>query len=217
MSQFAVIGLGRFGSTASKELIKMGHSVLGIDIDQKVVDKLADEITQAVIVDVSDKSALKELGLENYDTILVAIGSNFQASLLCVVHLKSLGLENIWVKATSNDEHLILNKLGITRIIHPEEEMGVKVAQALSYPMVNDYISLGNGKFIVEIEVNETLEDTSIKNAIEGEEKNIHILVVKRKINVHVHPDGDFLLKAKDVLVLLGDLNQLKSIAPKLM
>lgn len=217
MGQFAVIGLGRFGSTASKELIKMGHSVLGIDIDQKVVDKLADDITQAVIVDVTDKNALKELGLENYDTILVAIGSNFQASLLCVVHLKSLGLENIWVKATSSDEHLILNKLGITRIIHPEEEMGVKIAQALSYPMVNDYISLGNGKFIVEIEVNEHLEDTNIEAIIAGSEKDIHILVVKRKNNFHIHPEGTFLLKAKDVLVLLGHLDQLKSLAPKLM
>ena len=90
MGQFAVIGLGRFGSTASRELIKMGHSVLGIDINPRIVDKYADELTHAVIVDVTDQDALEELGLENYDVILVAIGSDFQASLLCVVHLNRL-------------------------------------------------------------------------------------------------------------------------------
>src|SRR5699024_6799188 len=146
-----------FGSTASRVLMKMGHGVLGIDANPKVVDKYADELSQAVIVDVTDHAALDELGLDNYAVALVAIGSDFQASLLCVVHLKSRGIEGIWVKATSSAEHLILTKLGVTRIIHPEEEMGTRVAQALSYPMVNDYISLGNGEFIVEIDVSERL------------------------------------------------------------
>src|SRR5699024_10665988 len=106
----------------------MGHSVLGIDSNPKVIDKYADELSQAVIVDVTDPVALDELGLDNYDVVLVAIGSDFQASLLCVVHLKALGVQNLWVKATSSAEHLILTKLDVARIIHPEEEMGVRVA-----------------------------------------------------------------------------------------
>ena len=85
MGQFAVIGLGRFVSAASLELMKMGHSVLGVDTNGKVVDKLADQITHAVIADVTDRAALEELGLDNYDVVLVAIGEEIQASLLCVV------------------------------------------------------------------------------------------------------------------------------------
>ena len=88
MGQFAVIGLGRFGSAASLELMKLGHSVLGVDTDGKTVDKYVDELTHAVIADVTDKHALEELDLGNYDVVLVAIGSDLQASLLCVVHLK---------------------------------------------------------------------------------------------------------------------------------
>src|SRR5690606_28671219 len=99
MGQYAVIGLGRFGSAASHELMKLGHSVLGVDTDPKVIDKHADHITHAVIADVTDRGALEELGLNNYDVVLVAIGEALQASLLCVVHLKSLGIEPIWVKA----------------------------------------------------------------------------------------------------------------------
>src|SRR3546814_1014220 len=90
--------------------MKMGHSVLGVDTDGKVIDKYADQLTHAVIADVTDQAALEELGLDNYDVVLVAIGEEIQASLLCVVHLKSLGIQTIWVKATSHAQHLILSK-----------------------------------------------------------------------------------------------------------
>lgn len=216
MGQFAVIGLGRFGSTASRELMKMGHSVLGIDANPRVVDKYADELSHAVIADVTDRATLEELGLDNYDVVLVAIGSDFQASLLCVVHLKSIGIQKIWVKATSSDEHLILTKMGVTRIVHPEEEMGIRIAQALSYPMVNDYISLGNGEFVVEISVNKNLENTPLCNLFTSTHENIHVLLVKRKTRIFVHPDPDFRLQFKDTLIVSGQLATLRSLAPRM-
>lgn len=216
MGQFAVIGLGRFGATASRELMKMGHAVLGIDISRKAVDQLADQLTQAVIADATDKAALEELGLTNFDVVLVAIGSDFQASLLSVVHLKSLGVEKIWVKATSSAEHLILNKLDVTRIVHPEEEMGVRVAQVLSYPMVNDYISLGNGEFIVEITVSDRLGMQPLSQ-LRDKDDGIHVVLVKRKTDIFLNPAGDFNLQPQDTLVLLGQLNRLRAIAPRLI
>lgn len=216
MAQFAVIGLGRFGSTASRELMKMGHDVLGIDIDPRIIDKYADDLTQAVIADVTEHNALAELALENYDVVLVAIGSDFQASLLCVVHLKSLGIEKIWVKATSSAEHLILTKIGVTRIVHPEEEMGIRVAQTLSYPMVNDYISLGNGEFIVELTISQRLGGTSIQSLIASHEDVLHALLVKRKSRLYPHPDATFELQHNDTLILAGPLVILRSLAPRL-
>lgn len=216
MGQFAVIGLGRFGSAASLELMKLGHSVLGVDTDGKLVDKYADQLTHAVIADVTDHASLEELGLDNYDVVLVAIGEEFQASLLCVVHLKSLGAQTIWVKASSHAQHLILSKLGVARIIHPEEEMGIRVAQTLSYPMVNDYISIGNGEFVVEIDVSERLEGVPLHQVLKGQPDTIHVLIVKRKTQITVHPANDFILHTKDILVLLGQLDTLKTIAPKL-
>ncbi|CAM5383887.1 potassium channel family protein [Eoetvoesiella caeni] len=216
MGQFAVIGLGRFGAAASIELMKLGHSVLGVDTDSKAVNRHVDELTHAVIADVTDKQALEELGLDNYDVVLVAIGSDLQASLLCVVHLKGLGVKNIWVKATSHAQHLILSKIGVARIIHPEEEMGIRVAQLLSYPMVNDYISIGNGEFIVEIDIGEQLNGASIGSFVASSPSALHVLLIKRKAEVIVHPDDSFVLNAKDIMVLLGHLNTLKAIAPKL-
>ena len=215
MGQFAVIGLGRFGASASLELMRMGHSVLGVDASGKLIDQHADSLTRAVIADVTDRAALEELGLDNYDVVLVAIGEDVQASLVCVVHLKSLGIGTIWVKASSHAQHLILSKLGVQRIIHPEEEMGIRVAQALSYPMVNDYISIGNGEFVVEIDVSERLEGEALSAVLAGTH-DLHVLLVKRKTQVTVHPSPEFALQAKDVLVMLGQLSALKTVAPKL-
>ena len=149
--------------------------------------------------------------------VLVAIGDEIQASLVCVVHLKALGIPTIWVKATSGAQHLILNKLGVDRIIHPEEEMGIRVAQALSYPMVNDYISIGNGEFVVEIDVSEHLHGKAVGQVIDDAADDIHVLLVKRRTEVTAHPPRDMILEANDIMVLLGKLQTLKTIAPRLV
>lgn len=216
MGQFAVIGLGRFGAAASTELVKLGHSVLGVDLNSKTANKYADTLTHVVIADVTDRHALEELDLGSYDMVLVAIGAELQACLLCVVHLKSLGVKNIWVKAISHAQHLILGKLGVTRIIHPEQEMGVRVAQLLSYPMVTDYISLGNGEFIVEIDISEEMDNISVNTLLEGVEQEIHVLLVKSKATVTVSPDNGFVLNTNDIIVLLGQLAALRAVARRL-
>src|SRR5690606_381870 len=216
MGQFAVIGLGRFGSATSLELMRQGHSVLGIDIDDKAVDRYADQITRAAIADVTDQNALAELGMDAYDVVLVAIGDVLQASLVCAVHLKALGVNEIWVKATSRAHHLILNKLGVNRIIHPEEEMGIRIAQALSYPMVNDYIPLGNGEFVVEIEISQQVDGKTLDTVLGSDEQPIHALAVKRRSETTPHPPQHFVLRAQDILILLGQLQDLKTAAPKL-
>ncbi|HLS50690.1 MAG TPA: TrkA family potassium uptake protein [Burkholderiaceae bacterium] len=216
MTQFAVIGLGRFGSSAALELMKLGHDVLGIDSNRKLVSKYADSLTQAVIADATDEQALAELSLQDYDVVLVAIGTDLQTSLLCVVHLKSLGIKNIWVKASSHPQHLILNRLGVDRIIHPEEEMGMRTAQALSYPMVEDYISLGNGQFIVEIHVSDQLQGAPIESFMNNLPSPIYVIAVKRRSELLIQPEVSFSLAAKDILVLLGSLTALKTLAPRL-
>lgn len=216
MAQFAVIGLGRFGSSAALELVKMGHSVLGIDGNDKLVEKYADRLTRTVIADVSDSATVEELGLDNYDVVLVAIGENMQASLLCVVHLKTLGIRDVWVKASSHAHHLILNKLGVARVIHPEEEMGVRVAQALSYPMVNDYIPLGNGEFIVEIRVSEKLDGQALSSVFREGPDLPRVLLLKHRSQATVHPSAHHLLHAKDILVMYGTLASLRALAPRL-
>ena len=188
MAQFGVIGLGRFGARTSLELLDLGHDVIGVDSDEKSVDALAEYLTHAAIADVTDEKALRELSLEECDVVLVAIGEDLQASLLCVLHLKSIGVKEVWAKATSKEHHQILSKLGVKRIIHPEEEMGIRVAQALNYPMVNEYMSLGHNWYCVEIDVNEDLDGKTIEEILPDDLEHFHLLLLKRRDEVTANP-----------------------------
>ncbi len=218
MAQFAVIGLGTFGSAASIELIGFGHSVIGVDINPIVVNKLADNLTYAAITDASDEQALQELNIQSCDAVLVAIGGNLEASILCVLHLKNMGIKEIWAKATSKAHHTILFKLGVTRIIHPEEEMGIKVAQALNYPMIKEFMHIGGNFYIVEIEIIGKLSGLSLSELLgDKQEKGlVNVLLLRRKKELINVVKQDSILELGDTLILAGSLIALQSIAPSL-
>lgn len=217
MAHFTVIGLGRFGVAASLELLHLGHSVVGVDRDPKIVGKYVEQLTQAVICDSTDESALRELDLGSSDAVLVAIGEDMQSSLLCILALKKLGVKEIWVKASTKEHHTIVSKLGVQRIIHPEEEMGVRVAQALNYPMVNNYFSIGHGLYVVEIDVKASLNNASISQTLGAAHRQVKAVLVKRKDSIIVDIEDDFRIKQDDILLLTGTREQLQYLAPRLV
>ena len=112
---FAVMGLGTFGSTVAEELQRLGNEVLGVDRDEERVRLMAEHISEAVIADVRDREALEELGLGQYDAVLVAIGEDLESNLLCTLALKNLGVAEVWVKALTPSHHHILTRLGADR------------------------------------------------------------------------------------------------------
>ncbi|WP_417528709.1 potassium channel family protein [Marinomonas shanghaiensis] len=216
MAHFTVIGLGRFGIAASMELIYLGHTVTGVDRDAKIAEKYVDDFTQVMICDSTDENALKELDLINSDAVLVAIGEDMESSLLCILALKKLGVKEIWVKASSRAHHTIVSKLGVARIIHPEEEMGVRVAQALNYPMVNDYLSIGHGLYVVEIHIKPPLDGRPLGDVLDPAKGKVDAVMVKREQETFLQLDKTFVLKEKDILLLCGPRSELKHIAPRL-
>lgn len=211
--QFAIIGLGVFGETIARELTRLGHEVVGIDTDERIVDRLADTVTHAMVADGSDERVLEELNLSRFDAAIVAIGErNIEANLLATLHLKAIGLKEVWVKALTADHHKILAKIGATRILHPEYEMGMHVAQALNYPMVNDYIPLGNDEYVVEITASKKLAGVVAEEAFEHAGAKVTLLLAKRNGKSFPKPDK-FLVDEGDCLVLSGKLDQLKKAA----
>ncbi|MDU0352612.1 TrkA family potassium uptake protein [Paraglaciecola aquimarina] len=217
MAQFAVIGLGRFGLSASIELMRLGNTVIGIDSNEKLVNGAADSLTLAAIGDATDEQTLRELNIGQCDSVLVAIGEGLEASILCVLLLKSMGIEDIWVKATSQPHHTILSKLGVSRIIHPEEEMGVRVAQSFNYPMVNQYMPLGLGHYIVEIVIQENCNKLTINKLLGKAVTEINPVLIRRRQQLIKKVDIDFILETNDSLVLAGALSALKGIAPEFL
>nr|BBJ04215.1 potassium transporter TrkA [Marinobacter nauticus] len=212
--QFIVIGLGVFGATIARELTRLGHEVLGIDSDEHQVDRLAEEITHAVIADVTDENSLVELNAGSYDAAVVAIGRNVEATMLATLQLRELGVEKVWAKALTNQHHRILERLGATRIIAPEYEMGIRISQELNYPMVHDYLGLDDDYFIVDFHTTEALVDKTIGEVLNGEP--VEALVVKRMREAHPHPNHAWQICKGDRLVLGGQLEDLRDLVKRL-
>lgn len=217
MERFAVIGLGRFGFAVAKELVRLGNIVVGVDIDSKLVNRLADSLTDGVIADATDEQALRELDIGQYDAVVVAMGSSLETSILCVLHLKTLGVKSIWVKAASKAHHTILSKLGVARVIHPEVEMGVRVAQAMNYPMISQFMRLGNGFYLVEAEVQAQWQGKTLAEILDPlpDSSSVKTVLVKRKAEILIALEPGFILQPEDRLVLAGSLAALKSLAQR--
>lgn len=212
MALFAVIGLGSFGATVATQLISLKHDVIGIDLDKKYVENISDQLTHAVIADATDEHVLDELDIQRCEAVVVAIGEDIEASILCVLHLKNMGVKKIWAKAKSKAHHMILTHLNVEKIIHPEEDMGVRVAQSLSYPMVSRYMSLEDDHYIVKIEIHADHHDTPLHQLM-SQVPEIKVLLHKRGTEIQHIVDLDLLLKEGDILVVEGLLEPLRRLS----
>lgn len=214
--KFAIIGLGNFGGTVATELVRLGHEVLGVDVNPRSVDKFADKLTQTVHADGTDERVIIELGLNSYSAVIVAIGENIEASILTLLALKSQGCPRVWVKSLSNAHHQILQRMQADRIIDPEKEIGVRVAQGLTHPQMTDYLSLGHGYFVVEIVVNELIAARESFHS-ELELNGVSLLTVKRGSQVLPAPYRGLLLQPGDQILLCSQLELLLQFAKKVL
>jgi len=212
--QFIVIGLGTFGATIAQELTRLGHDVLGIDSSEHCINRLAENITHAVIADVTDENTLIELDAGHYDAAVVAIGRNIEATMLATLQLRDLGVEKVWSKALTNQHHRILERLGATRVIAPEDELGIRISQELNYPMIHDYLELDDDYFVVDFQTTEDLIDKTIGEIVSG--TPVEALVVKRQKETHHHPDPEWQIRNGDRLVLGGFMDDLRQLVKRL-
>ncbi|OIJ21900.1 potassium transporter Trk [Anaerobacillus alkalidiazotrophicus] len=208
--QFAVIGLGRFGGSVCKELYKMGHEVLAIDINEERVNNYAQTSTHAVVANGTDENTLTSLGIRNFEHVIVAIGDNIQASILCTLLLKELNIKQVWVKAQNQYHHKVVEKIGADRIIHPEHDMGIRVAHYLVSEKIIDYIELSPEYSIVELMATEKVSQRTIAQLNIRAKFGCTILGLKRGDEVIVSPTPDQMVIEKDIIIIVGENNDLK-------
>lgn len=156
-----VIGLGRFGSALARELMATGHEVLGVDTDERLVQQMSQELTHTVRADTTDEAVLKELGIEEFDAAVVAIGADLEASILTSSLLLQLGVPKVWAKANSESHGKILNQLGVHKVVFPEYEMGKRVAHMVSGESL-DYVPIDKDFVMVKSEVPESFDGKSL-------------------------------------------------------
>ncbi len=213
---FVAIGLGAFGGTVAVELARLGDHVLGIDKDEKSVNRLASTLSEALIADCRDEEALREAGVGSYDTALVSIGEDFESNILCVMNLRLLGVKTIWSKALNKTQHRILTKLGVDRVVLPEQEMGQHIAQMLHNPLVRDYVSLGNGYFVVQIGVPPSYDGQPLGDFRLSQKHNIRCLGMMRACDYVEGASDDVVVRSGDQLLLLGQRADLRQFGDSL-
>lgn len=142
--QIAVIGLGRFGASLSIELVSTGHEVLAIDIDENLVQTFSTQITQTVQADSTSPEALAEIDIKNFDRVVIAIGTNIEASILTASLLLEIGIKEIWAKADTDAHGRILKQLGVHHVVFPESDMGRRIAHQVGGDQL-DYVEIDQG------------------------------------------------------------------------
>ncbi|BCJ52465.1 potassium transporter [Actinoplanes sp. NBRC 14428] len=145
-----VVGLGRFGGAVAESLVNLGHEVLGIDVDARLVQEWSDRLTHVVEADATDTDALRQLGVQDFSRAVVGIGTNLETSVLTVLTLAEVGVREIWAKATSVKHGQILSRVGARHVIFPEAEMGERVAHLITGRML-DYIEFDDGFAIAKV------------------------------------------------------------------
>ena len=199
-----VIGLGRFGMAAARELMALGHEVLAVDSSEARVNEIASEVTHAIELDASDEEALRAVGAGDFEHAIVAISTNTEASIFATMALKNLGVKNVIAKAATTLHGSILDRVGASRVVYPEREMGARVSHTFNIRSVIDYIDVAPGFGIVKIHppqafVGKTLRELDLANRF-----NLTPIALRRGSNVTVNPHRDDTVQASDELILIG-------------
>ncbi len=215
MKNFAVIGLGRFGTAVARELCALGNQVLAVDTDRDQVQNLADEVTHAVAGDARDPAVLRALGIRDYDCAVVAVGSDVGSSALITMRLKEAGVPQVVCKAQSHVHKRLLEKIGADHVVFPEHEMGVKVAQGLDRSNVLNFIELSPDYGIVEVDLpggwgGKTIRELDIRAKFQ-----VNVIAVRRGDDINVSPGADCVLIRGDKLIVLGEDARISQLCKK--
>lgn len=205
MRSTLILGLGSFGFTLARGLVDRGNEVVAVDKREDLVNAVKEFVAKSIIADVSLPDALEELGVGEFDTVVVNLGDRIDASVLTTLHLKRLGARQIVVKGISEDHASVLKMVGADQVVFPERDVAMQLAYVLSSTNVLDQIPLAPGYSIVELAtpvafVGKTLQELDLRNRYD-----IQVIVVKRQVPEEILlPRADFRPKSSDVLVVMG-------------
>ncbi len=211
-SPVLVIGLGRFGSSVALTLEKMGHEVLAADSDPRLVRQFADDLTQVVEADCTEEDCMARLGGGGFETAVVAIGNDIEASVLCVLALVDLGVPNIWAKATNTGHARILERTGAHHVVFPEQRMGEQVAHMVNERLL-DFISFGDEFAIARVKAPGAIVGLPLVTSQCRKKFDVTVIGVKRAGEDFIHAVPDTLILPDDELVVSGRIEKLERFA----
>jgi len=211
--KYAVIGLGEFGRSAALGLARKGAEVIAVDISMERLNRVKDEVAFAVRMDASHDHAFRSHGLGEVDVLIAAIGDNFEAQVMLVVHAKQRGIPKIIARATTPDHIRVLKAVGADEVFNPEEEAARWAVQRLLITNITNYFELAEGFSVVELEappsvVGKTLGELDLRRRF-----RLNLVAIKEKpateggeARFNPVPLPDQVIRAGDVLALVGSV-----------
>lgn len=198
-----VIGLGRFGTAVARSLVQLGHDVLAIDERPDIVQKYASDFTHVVAADTTDTEALRQIGAEQFSIAVVGIGTDIEASMLTVLGLLDLGVKEVWAKAISGKHAAILERIGASKVIRPESQMGKRVAHLVTGTMT-DYIEFDESFAIARTRAPEKAVGKTLQEAGLRAEHGVTIVSIKSRAGEFTYAQATTHVHEGDELVVSG-------------
>lgn len=217
MKKFAIIGLSSFGSNVVKTLSKKDVEIIAIDSDERKIKEVKDIVSQAITMDASSKDNLMSVGITDMDYVIVSTGPGLEPSILIVHMLKELGVKRIIAKALSEDHEKILTLVGAHEVSFPERDVAVKFGNRLSFSNILDYLPLESGIVIQEIAPPDSFIGKTLGEIHLRRKYNVTVVAIKSIIpeKTTPNPDGDFLIKESDILIVLGSPDDIENFQKK--
>ena len=201
---FAVIGLGRFGTSVAETLCALGHEVLAVDRNESRVAAVADNVTHAMVADTTDERALKRIGIRNFDCVILSVGDDIRASILSTVLMKEQGAQYLIAKASDALHAKLLQKTGADKVILPEYEAGVRLARSLVSGSIVDYLDLSDTHSITETRIPEKWAGKTLIELNVRRNYDVSVIAIRRGEEVLVTLDPKAPLESGDILVMVG-------------
>lgn len=208
----AVIGLGRFGTSLALELMETGTEVLGIDHDEAIVQSLSGRLTQTVQADATSAEALEQLAIGAFDRVVVAVGSDIRVSILAVSMLMQMKVPVVWAKADDERHALILEQLGVHRVLLPERDMGRRVAH-LVRGAAADYLEIDPGYAMVKTITPAELHGVPLREAAIRTDYRVTIAAFRSREGIWHNADADTVLSVGDTILVVGPTARVEAFA----
>jgi trk system potassium uptake protein len=202
--EFIVIGLGRFGGGLATTLVGMGHEVLGVDADPKLVQQFSGTLTHVVEADSTDEEAMRQLGAGEFESAVVAIGTDIEASILTTSVLADLGVSRIVAKAVTEPHGRILERVGAHRVVFPERDMGIRVGHSLAGSIL-DYFELDPGFALVETRAPKELVGKTLGEAEVRRRYGITVVCIKPEGGSFTYATPETVVNEGDILVVAAE------------
>lgn len=207
MKQYVVIGLGTFGFNVAIQLAKQGHQVLAMDSDRDIVEEIKNHVTESVVANAMDKKTMEEFVDKNFDTAIIGLGESFmEATILSIVHLKTIGVKQIIVKSMNELRGEVFMSVGATEVIYPEKESALRLARRLSIPALIDQIPLAPEYSIVEFALPDSFIGKTIRELNLRQKYNVTIIALKNILQdeMILVPEASYKFSPDSALILLG-------------